>query len=130
LGGRPLSFGNLKGALDGGAGLAEFRQWIDSQFDPTVTWRSLEWVRQNWSGPIVLKGILDPEDARAAVSSIGADGIVVSNHGGRQLDGVEPTLHALPRIRDAVGGRTKILVDGGIRNGLDVVKAVASGADA
>jgi L-lactate dehydrogenase (cytochrome) len=130
LGGRPLSFGNLKGAVAGNAGLAEFRQWIDSQFDPSVTWKSLEWVRQNWKGPIVLKGILDPDDARAAMSAIAPEGIVVSNHGGRQLDGVEPTLHALPRIRDAVGSKTKVLVDGGVRNGLDIVKAVASGADA
>jgi L-lactate dehydrogenase (cytochrome) len=128
--GRPLSFGSLMGAIKGKAGLAEIRAWIDSQFDPSVTWKDLEWVRANWKGAIVLKGILDPDDARSAISAIAPEGIVVSNHGGRQLDGVEPTLRALPRIREAVAGKTKVLIDGGVRNGLDIVKALASGADA
>jgi L-lactate dehydrogenase (cytochrome) len=130
LNGRPLSFGSLTGAIKGKAGLAEIRAWIDSQFDPSVTWKDLEWVRANWKGAIVLKGILDPDDARSAISAIAPECIVVSNHGGRQLDGVEPTLRALPRIRDAVAGKTKVLIDGGVRNGLDIVKALAGGADA
>jgi L-lactate dehydrogenase (cytochrome) len=102
---------------------------VDSQFDPRITWQDRAWVRENWPGRIVLKGILDVEDARQAVAA-GVDGIVVSNHGGRQLDGVAASIAALPRIADAVGDRLEILMDGGVRSGLDVVKALALGAKA
>jgi len=106
-----------------------FRYWTDSQFDPSVTWDDLAWVREHWLGKLVLKGILDPEDAREAVAR-GADAIVVSNHGGRQLDSVPSTVSALPAIVDAVGDQAEVLVDGGIRSGLDVVKTLALGARA
>ena len=129
LGGKPLTFGNLERAVPGASSPDAFREWVDGQFDPSVTWDDLTWVRRNWDGPIVLKGILDPDDAREAVAR-GADGIVVSNHGGRQLDDVPSTIHALPAIVDAVGDRVEVLVDGGIRSGLDVVKALALGARA
>jgi L-lactate dehydrogenase (cytochrome) len=129
LRGGPLVFGNLTGAVPGARDLAGFRAWVDLQFDPTVTWDQIGWFRQNWPGKLVLKGILDPEDARQAAAS-GADGLVVSNHGGRQLDGVPATLQALPAIAEAAGDRLEVLVDGGIRSGLDVVKALACGARA
>ncbi|MEZ5171116.1 MAG: L-lactate dehydrogenase [Acidimicrobiia bacterium] len=129
LGGKPLTFGNLEKAVPDASTPDEFKAWVDSQFDPGVTWDDLAWVREHWSGKVVLKGILDPDDARQAVEH-GADAIVVSNHGGRQLDDVPSTVTALPPVVDAVGGRTEILVDGGIRSGLDVVKALALGARA
>lgn len=127
--GRPLTFGNLEQAVPEASTPDDFREWVDAQFDPAVTWDDLAWVREHWSGPLVLKGILDPEDAREAVAR-GADAIVVSNHGGRQLDDVPSTITALPAIVDAVGDRVEVLVDGGIRSGLDVVKALALGARA
>ncbi len=96
-------------------------------FDPSLTWRDIDWVRAHWPGPLVIKGILDPEDAREAVK-LEADGIVVSNHGGRQLDGVLSTARALPAIAEAVGGALTLLVDGGVRSGLDVVRMLALGA--
>ena len=127
--GRPLTFGNLTTAVPDARSLPEFKAWVDSQFDPAVTWDDIAWVRENWPGKIVLKGVLDVEDARQA-ASVGADGIVVSNHGGRQLDGVEAAIAAMPRITDAVGDRLDVLMDGGVRSGLDVVKAMALGAKA
>jgi L-lactate dehydrogenase (cytochrome) len=127
--GKPLMFGNLTTAVPDARSLPEFKAWVDSQFDPRITWQDLAWVRENWPGKIVLKGILDVEDARQAVAA-GVDGIVVSNHGGRQLDGVAASIDALPRIADAVGDRLEILMDGGVRSGLDVVKALALGAKA
>ncbi len=127
--GRPLTFGNLTTAVPDARSLPEFKAWVDSQFDPAVTWDDIAWVRENWPGKIVLKGVLDVEDARQA-ASVGADGIVVSNHGGRQLDGVEAAIAALPPIADAVGDRLDLLMDGGVRSGLDVVKALALGAKA
>ena len=127
--GKPLMFGNLTTAVPDARSLPEFKAWVDSQFDPRITWQDLAWVRENWPGRIVLKGILDVEDARQAVAA-GVDGIVVSNHGGRQLDGVAASIAALPRIADAVGDRLEILMDGGVRSGLDVVKALALGARA
>jgi L-lactate dehydrogenase (cytochrome) len=109
--------------------LEDYIGWLGANFDPSIAWRDLEWIRDLWKGSIVIKGILDPEDARDAVR-FGADGIVVSNHGGRQLDGVLSSARALPAIADAVGGALKILADSGIRSGLDVVRMIALGADA
>ncbi|MCU0268135.1 MAG: L-lactate dehydrogenase [Acidimicrobiales bacterium] len=127
--GRPLTFGNLEEAVPGASTPDAFRSWIDGQFDPGVTWDDLAWVREHWPGRLVLKGILDAEDAREAIAR-GADAVVVSNHGGRQLDDVPSTVAALPAIVDAVGDDAEVLVDGGIRSGLDVVKALSLGARA
>ncbi|RYF93328.1 MAG: L-lactate dehydrogenase [Caulobacteraceae bacterium] len=127
LRGRPHSFGNIAAAIPDARGIMQFWPWVTRNFDPTLTWADLDWVRQHWKGPIVLKGILDPEDAREAAAH-GVDGIVVSNHGGRQLDGVLSGARALPAIAEAVGDRTTVLMDGGVRSGLDVVKALALGA--
>ena len=127
--GKPLMFGNLTMAVPDAHSLPAFKAWVDSQFDPRITWADLDWVRENWPGKILLKGILDVDDARLAASA-GADGIVVSNHGGRQLDSVAASADALPRIVDAVGDRLEVLLDGGVRSGLDVVKALALGARA
>ncbi len=129
LGGKPLTFGNLESAVPAGRVPQDFQHWVAGQFDPSVTWHDLEWLRSLWDGPIVLKGILDPEDAREAVAN-GADAIIVSNHGGRQLDDVTSTIRALPRIADAVGDAVEILMDGGVRSGLDIVKALSLGARA
>jgi L-lactate dehydrogenase (cytochrome) len=129
LRGKPLTFGNLEAAVPGARNPAQFKEWVDSQFDPSVTWDDLAWVRKHWPGKLVLKGILDPEDAKQAVA-VGADAIVVSNHGGRQLDDVRSTVSALPRIKEAVGDELELLVDGGIQSGLDVVKMLALGAKA
>ena len=101
--------------------------WLGSNFDPTIAWKDLDWIRERWKGPLVIKGILDPEDARAA-ASLGADGIVVSNHGGRQLDGVLSSARALPSIVEAVGDRLTVLADSGVRSGLDVIRLLALGA--
>jgi L-lactate dehydrogenase (cytochrome) len=127
--GQPLTFGNLEKAVPGGRSPAAFRQWVDGQFDPSVTWKDVAWVREQWPGRLVVKGVLDPEDARRAVDA-GVDGIVVSNHGGRQLDAVPSTTRALPAVADAVGDELEVLADGGVRTGLDVVKMVALGARA
>ncbi len=129
LRGRPRALGNLAQASPDARGLAEFQAWVKKNFDPSVTWTDLDWIRARWTGPILIKGVLDPEDARAALSA-GANGIVVSNHGGRQLDGAPSTVRALPAIVDAIEGRLPILMDGGIRSGLDVLRARALGANA
>jgi L-lactate dehydrogenase (cytochrome) len=129
VGGRPLTFGNLEKVVPGARSPVAFRDWIDSQFDPSVTWEDIAWVRETWPGRLVVKGLLDAEDARRAVDS-GVDGIVVSNHGGRQLDSVPSTVRALPGVVDAVGDEVEVLVDGGVRSGLDVVKMIALGARA
>ncbi len=127
LGGRPLVFGNLSSKVSSAKNIQQFRSWIDSQFDPSVTWRDIEWLRQQWPGRLIIKGILEPEDARAAADA-GAQGVVVSNHGGRQLDAAPSAITALPRIADEVRHRIEVMMDGGIRNGQDVVKALALGA--
>ncbi|WP_235888980.1 L-lactate dehydrogenase [Glacieibacterium frigidum] len=127
--GRPHAFGNFARAMAPGAGLGDQWAWVGENFDPGVSWADLAWVRSLWPGTIVIKGILDGDDAGQAIDH-GADGIVVSNHGGRQLDGVRSSIAALPAIVDRVGGRATILMDGGIRSGLDVLKAVALGASA
>lgn len=129
LWGRPHDLGNVSTYLGKATGLADYMGYLGANFDPAISWKDLEWIRAFWKGPMVIKGILDPEDAKDAVR-FGADGIVVSNHGGRQLDGVLSSARALPPIADAVKGQIKILVDSGIRNGLDVVRAIALGADA
>ncbi len=125
--GRPHVLGNVAPVLHGSTGLEDFFAWMRSNFDPRVTWKDLDWVRKGWRGPLIIKGIMDPQDALMA-AKLGADGIVVSNHGGRQLDGVPSTVAVLPRIADAIGDRLTVLADGGVRSGLDVVRMLAAGA--
>jgi L-lactate dehydrogenase (cytochrome) len=129
LNGRPHTLGSVAGAIPQGRSVTDFLGWIARNFDRSVTWKDIDWVRQVWDGPIIIKGVLDAEDAREAVRA-GAQGIVVSNHGGRQLDGVRSSVAALPPIVDAVGGDLDVLMDGGVRSGLDVLKALALGAKA
>lgn len=129
LRGTPHDLGNVSAYRGRATGLADYIGWLADNFDPSISWKDLQWIRDLWDGPMVIKGILDPEDARDAVR-FGADGIVVSNHGGRQLDGVLSSARALPAIAEAVKGELTILADSGIRNGLDVVRAIALGADA
>ncbi|WP_168014978.1 FMN-dependent L-lactate dehydrogenase LldD [Halomonas salinarum] len=128
LHGRPHDLGNVSDYRGHPTELEDYIAWLGDNFDPSISWKDLEWIREFWDGPMIIKGILDAEDAREAVR-FGADGIVVSNHGGRQLDGVPSTARALPAIADAVKGDIAILADSGVRNGLDVVRMIASGAD-
>jgi L-lactate dehydrogenase (cytochrome) len=122
------NFGNLAGTIPGGGkGLTTLSQWIASQFDPSLSWQDVAWVRSLWPGKLIIKGILDADDARHAVDA-GVDALVVSNHGGRQLDGAPAAIEALPRIVEAVGDRTQVLFDSGVRSGQDVLKAMALGA--
>ena len=128
LHGRPHILGNVAKAMHEGASLAQFTDWIASNFDPSLTWRDLDWLRERWKGRLVIKGVLDREDAIAAVDA-GVDSLVISNHGGRQLDGAPSSIRALPAIADAVGDRARLLLDSGVRSGLDVLRAMALGAD-
>ena len=127
LTGRRKSFGNLEGRIPDANSLTTLSHWIAGQFDPTLSWKDVDWVRGLWGGKIILKGILDPEDAKVAAAT-GADAIVVSNHGGRQLDGTISSIRALPEVVQAVGDRIEVLFDGGIRSGQDVLRALALGA--
>jgi len=129
LHGRPHTLGTVAGAVQGSQRVTDFLAWMARNFDRSVTWADLDWVRHTWDGPIVVKGVLDVADARDAVRA-GAQGLVVSNHGGRQLDGVRSSITALPKIADAVGGDLELFMDGGVRSGLDVLKALALGARA
>ena len=131
LNGKRKTFANIDGHLPGGGGFGAMTlaEWTHSQFDVTVSWKDVDWIRSIWPGKLVLKGILDPEDAREALKT-GADGIVVSNHGGRQLDGAPSTISALPKVADAVGGQKEILLDSGVRTGQDIFRALALGANA
>jgi L-lactate dehydrogenase (cytochrome) len=128
LNGKRKTFANIDGHLPGFGGIT-LAEWTHSQFDVTVSWKDVEWIRSIWPHKLVLKGILDPEDAREALKT-GADGIVVSNHGGRQLDGAPSTIAALPKVADAIGGQKEVLIDSGIRTGQDIFRALALGANA
>jgi len=123
------SFGNLEGRIPSADSLTTLSQWIAGQFDPTLSWKDVEWVKKLWGGKLVLKGILDAEDAKIAAES-GVDAIVVSNHGGRQLDGAMSSIRALPEVAEVAGGKVEVWLDGGVRSGQDVLKALALGADA
>jgi L-lactate dehydrogenase (cytochrome) len=125
--GKRRSFGNLEGRLPEAGSLTTLAQWIGSQFDPSLTWKDLEWVRGIWPGKLILKGILDVEDAKIA-AGFAPDAIVVSNHAGRQLDGAPSTISVLPPIVEAVGGKAEVIFDGGVQSGQDVLKALALGA--
>ena len=127
LRGKPHDFGNLREAVQFANDLNAFKAFIDSQFDPSVTWEDIAWLRTLWKGKLMVKGVMTGEDARAAVD-VGADSVIVSNHGGRQLDGIASSIAKLPEVVAAVGENSEVFVDGGIRNGIDVLKAVALGA--
>jgi L-lactate dehydrogenase (cytochrome) len=129
LRGKRKSFGNLEGRIPDAKSLTTLSQWIAGQFDPSLSWKDVEWIKGLWGGKLILKGVLDPEDAKIA-AGCGVDAIVVSNHGGRQLDGATSSIRALPEIVDAVQGKTEVWLDGGVKSGQDVLKALALGARA
>ena len=125
--GGPHTLGNFAPVMPEGAGLDQFTAWVARNFDPSITWKDMAWIRQHWDGPIVIKGVMDPTDAAAACDA-GASAIVVSNHGGRQLDGAPSSIAALPGVVEAVAGRADVLMDGGVRSGVDVLRALGLGA--
>jgi L-lactate dehydrogenase (cytochrome) len=127
LRGKRKTFGNLAGHIEGMESVTSLASWVSKQFDPTLSWRDLEWIRELWPGPIIIKGVMDADDARIAAKT-GVTALVVSNHGGRQLDGAPSSISALPAIVDAVGNEIEVLFDGGIRTGQDVLRALAFGA--
>jgi L-lactate dehydrogenase (cytochrome) len=127
LGTRRRAFGNIVGHVQGVSDMANLSAWTAEQFDPQLNWDDVQWIKRRWGGKLILKGIQDVEDARLAADS-GADALIVSNHGGRQLDGAQSSIEALPAIADAVGSRIEVHMDGGVRSGQDVLKAVALGA--
>jgi L-lactate dehydrogenase (cytochrome) len=127
--GKRKTFGNLAGHVKGMDNVNSLAAWIGTQFDPALSWKDVEWIKKIWPGKLILKGILDPEDAKTAIK-LGADAIVVSNHGGRQLDGAPSSISALPAIVDAVGADAEVLFDGGIRTGADILRALGLGARA
>jgi L-lactate dehydrogenase (cytochrome) len=129
LNGKRKTFGNLAGHVKGMDNVNQLAQWIGQQFDPALSWNDVEWIKKIWPGKLIIKGILDVDDAKTAIK-LGADAIVVSNHGGRQLDGAPSSISALPAIADAVGSDTELLFDGGIRTGADMLRALALGARA
>jgi L-lactate dehydrogenase (cytochrome) len=129
LAGKRWSFGNLEGYVSGKSGAQSLAQWVGNQFDATLNWKDVEWVRSIWRGPLIIKGILDPDDAKLATQA-GVSALVVSNHGGRQLDGAPSSISMLPKIADAVGSTTEVFFDGGIRSGQDMLRALALGAKA
>jgi L-lactate dehydrogenase (cytochrome) len=127
LNGKSKTFGNLAGHVKGMENVTQLSKWTADQFDPALNWKDVEWIKKIWPGKLVIKGILDVDDAKTAVK-LGADAIVVSNHGGRQLDGAPSSISALPAIAQAVGSDTEVLFDGGIRTGADIMRALALGA--
>jgi L-lactate dehydrogenase (cytochrome) len=127
LGTNRRTFGNIVGHVKGVEDMGAIAAWTAEQFDPCLNWRDIEWIKRRWGGKIILKGIMDPEDARLAVDS-GADALIVSNHGGRQLDGAESSIKALPAIVAAVGRQIEVHLDSGVRSGQDVLRAIALGA--
>ncbi len=129
LGGRPHVLGNIAPYVKTATTPADFSAWANASIDPSISWDDLDWIRSQWSGPLVIKGILSPLDAEEAVK-LGADGIIVSNHGGRQLDGVASSISMLPRIADKVAGQTTLIMDGGVRSGQDILKVLALGGQA
>ena len=127
LGTKRRTFRNIQGHVTGSDDLRSVVAWTNAQFDPTLSWRDVTWVKERFGGPVIVKGVLDPDDARSAVQH-GADGVIVSNHGGRQLDGAPSTIRVLPEIVDAVGRQTAVFLDGGVNSGQNVLKAMALGA--
>ncbi|MSQ98310.1 MAG: L-lactate dehydrogenase [Xanthomonadales bacterium] len=127
LRGRPHSFGNLRNELHDATDLTSYKAYMQSEFDTSVTWQDIAWLRNLWAGKLIIKGVMSADDARAA-ADVGADGLIVSNHGGRQLDGSSSTIRKLPEVVAAVGQRVEVYLDGGVRSGIDVVKAVCLGA--
>jgi L-lactate dehydrogenase (cytochrome) len=127
LGTKRRDFGNIVGHVKGVEDMTSLADWTHHQFDPTLNWKDVEWVKKKWGGKLILKGIMDAEDAKIA-ADLGADALIVSNHGGRQLDGAPSSISALPAIADAVGSRIEVYMDGGVRTGQDILKAVALGA--
>jgi L-lactate dehydrogenase (cytochrome) len=127
LGGKRKTFGNLAGHLRGMENVNSLSKWISGQFDPALNWKDVEWIRSLWPGKLIIKGVIDVEDAKLAAKT-GASALVVSNHGGRQLDGAPSSISALPKIAQAVGGECEVMFDGGIRSGQDVLRALALGA--